>query len=99
MISNILSAPPEFEALVLEASLIKQNMHKYNILLKDDKGYHYIKITKPPFRRITSEVQKINDGSTYLGPYTSGFVTKKHGGRGLQDLHSSAVLEKIPRRI
>lgn len=66
----------EFEALVLEASLIKQNMPKYNILLKDDKGYHYIKITKPPFRRITSEVQKINDGSTYLGPYTSGFVTK-----------------------
>lgn len=66
----------EFEALVLEASLIKQNMPKYNILLKDDKGYHYIKITKPPFRRITSEVQKINDGATYLGPFTSGFVTK-----------------------
>ncbi len=66
----------EFEALVLEASLIKQNMPKYNILLKDDKGYHYIKITKPPFRRISSEVQKINDGATYLGPFTSGFVTK-----------------------
>lgn len=66
----------EFEALVLEASLIKQNMPKYNILLKDDKGYHYIKITKSPFRRITSEVQKINDGATYLGPFTSGFVTK-----------------------
>lgn len=66
----------EFEALVLEASLIKQNMPKYNILLKDDKGYHYIKITKPPFRRITSEVQKANDGATYLGPFTSGFVTK-----------------------
>lgn len=66
----------EFEALVLEASLIKQNMPKYNILLKDDKGYHYIKITKPPFRKITSEVQKINDGATYLGPFTSGFVTK-----------------------
>lgn len=66
----------EFEALVLEASLIKQNMPKYNILLKDDKGYHYIKITKPPFRRISSEVQKAKDGATYLGPFTSGFVTK-----------------------
>ena len=66
----------EFEALVLEASLIKQNLPKYNILLKDDKGYHYIKITRPPFRRISSEVQKQNDGSLYLGPYTSGFVTK-----------------------
>ena len=38
----------EFEALVLEASLIKQNQPKYNILLKDDKGYSYIKISHPP---------------------------------------------------
>ena len=42
----------EFEALVLEASLIKRYQPKYNILLKDDKGYHYIKITKDKWRRI-----------------------------------------------
>ena len=42
----------EFEALVLECSLIKQYNPKYNILLKDDKGYHYIEITKPPYRKI-----------------------------------------------
>jgi excinuclease ABC subunit C len=38
----------EFEALVLECSLIKQYNPKYNILLKDDKGYHYVRISPPP---------------------------------------------------
>lgn len=85
----------EFEALVLEASLIKQNMPKYNILLKDDKGYHYIKITKPPFRRITSEVQKINDGATYLGPFTSGFVTKNT----VDEVCKTFTLPRCPKKF
>ena len=42
----------EFEALVLECSLIKQHQPKYNILLKDDKGYNYIKITKEQYPKI-----------------------------------------------
>ena len=42
----------EFEALVLECSLIKQHMPKYNILLKDDKGYNYIKITEKNYPKI-----------------------------------------------
>ena len=67
----------EFEALVLECSLIKQHMPKYNILLKDDKGYHYIKVTPPPYPRIQSAMQKIDDGSTYIGPYTSAFVVRE----------------------
>ncbi len=48
----------EFEALVLECSLIKQYTPKYNILLKDDKGYSYIKVTPPPFSRIQAVLQK-----------------------------------------
>ncbi len=64
----------EFEALVLEASLIKQYQPKYNILLKDDKGYHYIKITPYPWRRISAVKQKEDDGATYLGPYYSASV-------------------------
>ena len=44
----------EFEALVLECSLIKQNMPKYNILLKDDKGYSYIKVTPNPWGKISA---------------------------------------------
>ena len=60
----------EFEALILECSLIKQNQPKYNILLKDDKGYHYIKITSGPWPRITAEKQKIDDNAQYLGRTT-----------------------------
>ncbi|MBP3329868.1 MAG: excinuclease ABC subunit UvrC [Clostridia bacterium] len=67
----------EFEALVLECSLIKQHMPKYNILLKDDKGYHYIKVTDSPYPRIQSAMQKTDDGSTYIGPYTSSFVVRE----------------------
>ncbi|MCH5349470.1 MAG: excinuclease ABC subunit UvrC [Oscillospiraceae bacterium] len=66
----------EYEALVLECSMIKQHMPKYNILLKDDKGYSFIKISHEEFPRITAEMQKKGDG-TFLGPYTSTFVTRQ----------------------
>ena len=66
----------EFEALVLECSLIKQNMPKYNILLKDDRGYSYIKITKRPWSNIKAVFQKDDDGAEYLGPYTAGYSVK-----------------------
>lgn len=61
----------EFEALVLECSLIKQHTPKYNILLKDDKGYHYVKIAGTDWKNLSSEKQKLNDDAKYLGPYTS----------------------------
>ncbi len=67
----------EFEALVLECSLIKQHKPKYNILLKDDKGYSYIRISKGPWRRISFEMQqKENDDAEYLGPYMSAWYAK-----------------------
>lgn len=67
----------EFEALVLECSLIKQNLPKYNILLKDDKGYRYVKITDEEWRRISSAKQKQDDAAKYIGPYISGFVVNE----------------------
>ena len=67
----------EFEALVLEASLIKQHTPKYNILLKDDKGYHYIKITNEDWPRISQAQQMLDDGARYLGPYVSSWATKE----------------------
>ena len=66
----------EYEALVLECSLIKQHKPRYNIMLKDDKGYHYIRISDEEYPRITNEKNKLQPGR-YLGPYTSGFVTKE----------------------
>lgn len=66
----------EYEALVLECSMIKQHSPKYNILLKDDKGYSYIRISPPPYSRITAEKQKPKSGEV-LGPYTSSFVAKQ----------------------
>lgn len=80
----------EFEALVLECSLIKQHMPKYNILLKDDKGYNYIKITKGDFPRI-SECKRIeDDGAEYVGPYISGFSVK-------QAVEETLKIFKLPR--
>lgn len=67
----------EFEALVLECSLIKQYSPKYNILLKDDKGYHYIRVSPPPFSRISEAKQKTEDGARYIGPYLSSFAIKQ----------------------
>lgn len=66
----------EFEALVLECSLIKQNMPKYNILLKDDKGFSYIKITRG-WKNIYAVLQKDDEDADYLGPYTAGYSVTK----------------------
>lgn len=66
----------EFEALVLECSLIKQHTPKYNILLKDDKGYHYVMISAGDYPKISAEKQKLEEGE-YLGPYTSSFAVKQ----------------------
>ena len=66
----------EFEALVLECSLIKQHKPKYNILLKDDKGYSYIRISKEAYPKLSFEMQKSDDGAEYLGPYMSAWYAK-----------------------
>ena len=66
----------EFECLILECSLIKQHTPKYNILLKDDKGYSYIRVTNEPWRRLSYVLQKADDGARYIGPYKSSYYVK-----------------------
>ncbi|HSU50245.1 MAG TPA: GIY-YIG nuclease family protein, partial [Segetibacter sp.] len=61
----------ETDAFLLENSLIKQFKPRFNIDLKDDKSFPYIVIKKEPFPRIFLTRTKINDGSEYLGPFTS----------------------------
>lgn len=67
----------EFEALVLECSLIKLHSPKYNILLKDDKGYHYVCVTREEYPRIRLALQKGNDDNEYIGPFISSMVVKQ----------------------
>lgn len=67
----------EFEALVLECSLIKQHRPKYNILLKDDKGYGYIRVSNEAWPTLEAVKQRTEDGAVYYGPFaSSGYVTK-----------------------
>ena len=67
----------EFEALVLECSQIKLHSPKYNILLKDDKGYCYIRVGRGPYARISAELQKADDGAEWIGPYMSSFAARE----------------------
>jgi excinuclease ABC subunit C len=74
---DVIVAASEFEALVLECSLIKRYMPKYNILLKDDKGYPYLRLNmKDPYPVITMVSKIADDGAAYYGPYGSRGVTQ-----------------------
>ena len=73
---DVIVAASEFEALVLECSLIKRHMPKYNILLKDDKGYPYLRLNmKDVYPKITLVSKLSDDGAGYYGPYGGRSVT------------------------
>jgi len=61
----------EVEALILEANLIKKHRPRYNVRLKDDKRYPYLKVTNEDFPKVLMTRQMQRDGSRYFGPYTS----------------------------
>ena len=73
---DVIVAASEFEALVLECSLIKRYSPKYNILLKDDKGYPYLRLNmKEIYPKITLVSRIAEDGAEYFGPYGARAVT------------------------
>ena len=83
MVANVayfeyIIADSELEALVLENNLIKKHMPKYNILLKDDKTYPFIKVTtNEDYPRIFITRKVTRDGARYFGPYQSGMVLRE----------------------
>ncbi len=83
MVSNVadfdyIITDTEVEALVLECNLIKKYRPKYNILLKDDKQYPYIKITlQEEFPRVIMTRKVVKDGARYFGPYMSALMVKE----------------------
>ena len=67
----------EVEALLTEANLIKENKPRYNINLKDDKSFPFIRVTKEPYPRIFITRDIIKDGSRYFGPYTDVYILRR----------------------
>ena len=89
----------EFEALVLECSLIKQNQPKYNILLKDDKGYSYVKITPNPWGNISAAFRRDDENAAYLGPYTGNYSVTAAVEQAKEIFHLPTCAKVFPRDI
>ncbi len=69
---DVIVTDTEAEALLLENTLIKEHRPRYNVLLKDDKSYPYIRITKEEYPQVFKTRRVVRDGSKYFGPYTDG---------------------------
>jgi excinuclease ABC subunit C len=67
----------EVEALILEGNLIKQHKPRYNVLLKDDKTFPFIKVTDEPFPQVVVTRKILKDGARYFGPYTNGKAMRR----------------------
>ena len=97
---DVIIAASEFEALVLECSLIKRYMPKYNILLKDDKGYPYIRLymkQEYPTIRMVSRIS--DDGAEYYGPFGSRSITQDLIDTIRLTLKLPACNKKFPKDI
>ena len=93
---DVIVAASEFEALILECSLIKRHMPKYNILLKDDKGFPYLRVDmREEYPRITLVNKVGTDGAEYFGPFGSRGVTQDL----LQTIRQSLKLPDCSRKF
>ena len=89
----------EFEALVLECSLIKQYSPKYNICLKDDKGCRYIRVTGGDWPNFAEAKQKHEDGAQYIGPYTNAFAVQTSVDEAKKLFRIPQCAKEFPRDI
>ena len=75
---EVITTETELEALLLEMNLIKQHKPQFNVRLKDDKRYPYIKVHwADPFPKVTVTRRMVRDGSRYFGPYTSAWAVQQ----------------------
>lgn len=97
---DVIVASSEFEALVLECAQIKRYMPKYNILLKDDKGYPYVRLNmKEEYPRITMVSKPSNDGASYYGPYGSRGITQNLVDALLRSMKLPTCSKKFPQDL
>ena len=89
----------EYEALMLECSLIKQHTPKYNILLKDDKGFHYIRVSPGDWPVISAVHQVEQDGARYLGPYNSSYTVTNTVEEAIRAFRLPNCGKEFPRDI
>ena len=89
----------EFEALVLENSLIKRHSPKYNILLKDDKGYPFVRLNRGRYPRFTLVNRPANDGARYFGPFGGRYETRQAVDAVCQALRLPTCRRQFPRDI
>ncbi|MBR4212289.1 MAG: excinuclease ABC subunit UvrC, partial [Oscillibacter sp.] len=89
----------EFEALVLENSLIKRHMPRYNILLKDDKGYPFVRMSAEEYPRFTIVSKYADDGAKYFGPFGGRSETRAALDAVLSALRLPTCRRKFPRDI
>ena len=96
---DVIIADSEFEALVLECSLIKRHQPRYNILLKDSKGYPYVRLSNEAYPKFSLASRAAEDGARYFGPYAG-----RHSTQGILDALRTALRlpscnKKFPRDI
>lgn len=89
----------EFEALVLENSLIKRHMPRYNILLKDDKGYPLVRLNRGRYPKFTLVNRPANDGAKYFGPFGGRYETRQAVDAVCQALRLPTCRRQFPRDI
>lgn len=97
---NVIVVNSEFESLILENSLIKQHQPHYNILLKDDKGYPFIRLDKKaPYPRFTIVGSAKKDGASYFGPFSGRSVTRDIIDAASKAVGLSTCSKHFPRDI
>ena len=96
---DVIVVQSEFEALVLECALIKRHQPRYNILLKDDKGYPYIRLSPGDYPRFSLATRPEDDGARYFGPYGSRGASQGIIDALRQALRLPSCRRKFPKDI